>query len=51
MVVTGVLAYNSFLRQARAMDGGGLDDFLPAFTVMLVASIAANRAAAIQKPT
>lgn len=48
MVVVGVLAYNSFLRQARAQEGGGLEDFLPAFAAMLGASLVAKRGAAMQ---
>lgn len=51
MVVAGVLAYNSFLRQARSVEDGHLHHFVPAFVAMLTASLVANRGAAMQRST
>eukprot|EP00752_Nemacystus_decipiens_P003516 g3244.t1 len=48
MVVTGVMAYNSFLRQARGFDGGSLDDFFPAFAAAIAASFLANKGSKMQ---
>lgn len=42
MVVTGVLAYNSFLRQARSYEGGSIEDFFPALALTLVTAAIAG---------
>lgn len=48
MVVAGVMAYNSFLRQAREYDGGSLDEFFPAFAAAIAATFVANKGSAMQ---
>lgn len=48
MVAAGVMAYNSFLRQARGYDGGSLDDFFPAFAAAVAASLVANKGSKMQ---
>ncbi|CBJ26224.1 expressed unknown protein [Ectocarpus siliculosus] len=48
MIASGVLAYNSFLRQARESDGGSLDDFFPAFAAALAATLLARKGSAMQ---
>lgn len=49
MVIAGVLAYNSFLRQAREFDGGGLDDFAPSFAAAIAATLVANMGYTMQQ--
>lgn len=48
MIAAGVMAYNSFLRQARGYDGGSMDDFIPAFTAAIAASFVANKGSKMQ---
>ncbi|CAM9500420.1 unnamed protein product [Hapterophycus canaliculatus] len=49
MVAAGVLACNSFLRQARTEDTeGSLDDFFPAFAAFSVATLLAHRGSVMQ---
>lgn len=48
MVATGVMAYNSFLRQARGHDGGSLEDFFPAFAAAIAATFLANKGSKMQ---
>eukprot|EP00903_Cladosiphon_okamuranus_P014112 g13117.t1 len=48
MVATGVMAYNSFLRQARGYDDGSLDDFFPAFAAAIAATFVANKGSKMQ---
>lgn len=48
MTATGVMAYNSFLRQARGYTGGSLDDFFPAFATAIAASFVANKGSKMQ---
>ncbi|CAM9844720.1 unnamed protein product [Ectocarpus sp. 13 AM-2016] len=48
MTASGVLAYNSFVRQARESHGGSLDDFFPAFAAVLAATLLASRGSAMQ---
>ncbi|CAM9293191.1 unnamed protein product [Scytosiphon promiscuus] len=51
MVAAGVLACNSFLRQARTEDTeGSLDDFFPAFAAFSVATLLAHRGSVMQAP-
>lgn len=49
MVAAGVMAYNSFLRQARGYDGGSMDDFFPAFAAALAATFVASKGSKMQE--
>ena len=48
MVLTGVMAWNAFVREARSFEDGSLDDFAPAFIGMLSAMVVANIGASMQ---
>ncbi|CAN0345921.1 unnamed protein product [Ascophyllum nodosum] len=48
MMLTGVMAWNAFVREARSFEDGSLDDFAPAFIGMLSAMVVANIGASMQ---
>lgn len=48
MVASGVIAWNSFLREARSFGEGSADDFVPALAAMVVACIGASAGSKMQ---